>query len=174
MKLHIGCGRFNLGDDWVHIDAEDYDFIKYKSVKVIPIKDNKVDLIYSSYLLHYFSPNDVRKVLMEWHRLMKDKAVLRISVPDAFRIMRMYNESKMNLDAASSSLLGTVGQVGFVKSMWDFTTMQKALNQCGFINIKRYDFWKTPHDCNDSASIHYKDELISLNIECYANKKNTV
>ena len=106
MKLHIGCSRFNLGDDWVHIDAEDLPFIKHKSVKVLPIKDDKVDLIYSSYLLHYFSSNDVRKILTEWHRVMKDKAVLRISLPDAFRVMRMYHDSAMNISAVQNTLLG--------------------------------------------------------------------
>ena len=38
MKVHIGCGKRNFGDDWYHIDGTSYPHVKSNDIKNIPFK----------------------------------------------------------------------------------------------------------------------------------------
>ena len=54
IRLHLGCGWRNFGDDWVHIDGGDYEHLNHNDITKLPYEDETVDLIYASHVLEYF------------------------------------------------------------------------------------------------------------------------
>ena len=71
IKLHLGCGWRNFGDDWVHIDGGDYEHLQYDDITKLPYEDESVDLIYASHVLEYFDREEVVDILSEWTRVLK-------------------------------------------------------------------------------------------------------
>jgi predicted SAM-dependent methyltransferase len=90
MKLHLGCGWRDFGDDWVHIDGGDYDHLEHNDITKLPYEDESVDLIYASHVLEYFDRQEVIPVLQEWVRVLKKGGILRIAVPDFESMAIMY------------------------------------------------------------------------------------
>ena len=49
MKINMGCGWRDFGEEWVHIDSGDYDHLDYESITDLSqFEDNTVELIYAS------------------------------------------------------------------------------------------------------------------------------
>ena len=65
VKINLGCGWRNFGEEWVHIDAGAYEHLDYTDIINLPFDDNKVDLIYASHVIEYFNREDVLKLLEE-------------------------------------------------------------------------------------------------------------
>ena len=63
MKLHLGCGKRDFGEDWTHIDKADFPHIKHHDVTSLPFEDDSCDIIYASHLLEYFDREEVIHVL---------------------------------------------------------------------------------------------------------------
>ena len=40
MKLNIGCGKRNFGEDWIHIDGSDYEHIHSHDIVNLPFEEN--------------------------------------------------------------------------------------------------------------------------------------
>ena len=55
MKINMGCGWRNFGDDWIHIDGGDYNHLDYYDITKLEFKNNTADLIYASHVLEYFN-----------------------------------------------------------------------------------------------------------------------
>ena len=72
IKINIGCGWRNFGDDWVHIDGGDYEHLDYRDITDLSqFEDNSVDLIYASHVIEYFDREEVVPLLEEWKRVFK-------------------------------------------------------------------------------------------------------
>ena len=82
MKLHLGCGKRNFGEDWIHIDASNYPHIVSHDVTKLPYDNNTVDIIYNCGLIQYFDDVEIFDVLYEWKRVLKKDGILRISNPE--------------------------------------------------------------------------------------------
>ena len=91
MKINMGCGWRNFGDDWIHIDGGDYDHLDYTDITKLELKDESVDLIYASHVIEYFDAVEVEPLLLEWKRVLKKDGILRIAVPDFESIMKLYS-----------------------------------------------------------------------------------
>lgn len=171
-KLHIGCGKRDFGNEWIHIDGGKYPHVTHNNVTKLPFKDKTVSVIYSSHLIAYFDRFQILEVLQEWHRVLEPGGVLRLATPDFFRMIRMYNDSKIKLDDIHGPLYGRMemnGRVIYHKTTYDYPSLTKFLMLAGFKNVKRYDHRQTEHSVFDDHSAAYlKEELISLNIEAYA------
>ena len=89
MKINMGCGWRNFGDDWIHIDGGDYDHLDYTDITKLELKDESVDLIYASHVIEYFDAVEVEPLLLEWKRVLKKDGILRIAVPDFESIMKL-------------------------------------------------------------------------------------
>jgi predicted SAM-dependent methyltransferase len=63
VKLNLGCGWRNFGEDWDHIDGGDYAHVKSHNVTKLPYVDDSVDLIYNSHIFEYFDREEGLKVL---------------------------------------------------------------------------------------------------------------
>lgn len=176
MKLHLGCGSRNFGDDWVHIDGGDYPHLHSKDITKLPFKDNSVDLIYSSHVLEYFDRTEVVSVLTEWFRVLKINGKLRLAVPDFESMTKLYCNGSYPLESFLGPLYGRM-KMGenyiYHKTVYDFKSLEDLLVRSGFDYVERYDWKKTEHLNFDDHSQCYlphmdKDNgvLLSLNIEC--------
>ena len=94
IKINIGCGWRNFGDDWVHIDGGDYEHLDYRDITDLSqFEDDSVDLIYASHVIEYFDREEVIPLLKEWKRL-KPYGVLRLAVPNFPVLAQLYLENK--------------------------------------------------------------------------------
>ena len=171
-KLHIGCGKRDFGPEWIHIDGGKYPHVSHNKVTKLPFKNQSISVIYSSHLIAYFDRFEILDVLTEWHRVLEPGGVLRLATPDFFRMIRMYNDSKIKLDDIHGPLYGRMemnGRVIYHKTTYDYPSLTRYLMLAGFKNVKRYDHRQTEHALFDDHSAAYlKQELISLNVEANA------
>jgi predicted SAM-dependent methyltransferase len=180
IKLHLGCGWRNFGDDWVHIDGGDYEHLQHDDITKLPYEDESVDLIYASHVLEYFDREEVVDILSEWTRVLKKGAVLRIAVPDFESMAIMYVMNKNTIKKVGlSSFLGPLygkmemgDQTIYHKTTYDFDELSNILESVGIQNVTRYDWRDTEHsefDDHSQAYIPHMDKdngtLISLNVE---------
>ncbi len=180
MKLHLGCGWRDFGDDWVHIDGGDYDHLDHNDITKFPLDDESVDLIYASHVLEYFDREEVVPILQEWTRVLKTGGILRIAVPDFEAMAVMYVTSRNTANQYSlAKFLGPLyGKMNmgdkaiYHKTTYDFDDLSETLKSVGINSVKRYDWRKTEHSDLDDHSQAYiphmdKEEgtLISLNVE---------
>lgn len=89
--LNIACGgRYHK--DWINIDFHvDSSFVKKVNILAgIPLKDDSMDVVYSSHFLEHLSEQQAIFVLLEAKRLLKENGILRIVVLDLENICREY------------------------------------------------------------------------------------
>lgn len=174
MKLHLGCGkRFLPG--FVHIDAVDYPHVDHVATidNLSFIQADSVDLIYNCHVLEHFKRRDVNRVLREWFRVIKPGGILRVSVPDFSKLCDVY-QKKNQLDLVIGALFGRQDYLYNIHyNVFDFSSLSRALEQAGFVNVRNYDWRETEHaevDDFSQAYIPHMDKehgtLISLNVEC--------
>jgi len=177
IKINMGCGWRNFGEDWIHIDGGDYDHLDYKSITDLSqFGDNTIDLIYASHVIEYFDRQEVLQLFKEWNRVLKKGGILRIAVPNFEVMSRLYNENIIELDQIIGPLYGRMKMEDvyiYHKTVYDFLSLSNVLEKCGFYNVKRYDWRQTEHsqfDDHSQAYIPHLDKengtLISLNVEC--------
>lgn len=180
MKLHLGCGWRNFGSDWVHVDNGNYEHLDYKAdvYNLSMIDDGSVDLIYASHIIAYFDRKEITHTLEEWKRVLKPNGVLRLATPDFQTMCLLYtslDEGLVGLGDIVGPLYGKMDMDGvniFHKTTYDFKSLKKVLVDCGFSDVKRYDWRETEHsefDDHSQAYIPHMDKengtLISLNVE---------
>jgi predicted SAM-dependent methyltransferase len=176
IKVNMGCGWRNFGDDWIHIDGGNYDHLDHHSITELPFEDDSVDLIYASHVLEYFDRTEVLEVLSEWYRVLAPGATLRLAVPDFEAMARLYCYDFCNLNMFLGPLYGKIEMkedVVYHKTVYDFESLKDLMEFMNFENVQRYDWRATEHanfDDHSQAYIPHMDKengmLISLNIEC--------
>jgi predicted SAM-dependent methyltransferase len=177
MKINMGCGWRNFGEEWLHIDGGDYDHLDYKDITDLSyLGDNSVDLIYASHVIEYFNRSEVESLLKEWRRVLKSDGILRLAVPNFQAICKLYNEGEFKLNSFLGPLYGQMSmgdETIYHKTVYDFDSLKETLLSCGFSKISRYDWRDTEHssfDDHSQAFLPHLDKtngtLISLNVEC--------
>lgn len=184
IKLHIGCGWRNFGNDWVHIDGGDYEHLKYKDITKLEFKDNSVDLIYASHVISYFDREEILILLKEWKRVLKPSGILRLAVPDFGKIAKLYNKG-WDLEYFLGLIFGRM-KMGenyiYHKTTYDLISLRQLLKyDLGFDDIEIWDFNNTAHrQFDDHSKAHFPNdkraietgiynenqEHVSLNIQC--------
>lgn len=177
IKINIGCGWRNFGDDWVHIDGGDYEHLDYRDIADLSqFEDNSVDLIYASHVIEYFDREEVIPLLTEWKRVLKQYGVLRLAVPNFPALTQLYMDNKIKLENILGPLYGKMPmstKTIYHKTTYDFRSLANLLSSLNFCNIQNYDWRKTEHakfDDHSQAYIPHMDKengvLVSLNVEC--------
>jgi predicted SAM-dependent methyltransferase len=177
MKLHLGCGKKNLGEDWIHIDGSNYPHIKYHNITKLPFEDETVDLIYLSHVFEYFDREEVIDVLKEWQRVLKKGGILRLAVPDFEACAKLYVNNEVPLSKYVGMFYGkwkmTEETTIYHRTIYDFKSLKKVLLDNNFINVQRWNWREVEHGHIDDYSQAYlphmdkeNGTLISLNVEC--------
>lgn len=179
-KLHLGCGKRNI-PGFINVDLAKFPHIHYRRpINDLEIfKNNSADLIYCCHAFEYFDRLEAVEVLKEWRRVLKEGGKLRLAVPDFENIVKIYIKYKKNLD--HQGILGPLygrwpipgtKKVIYHKTVYDFGSLKKILEENGFKNIRRYNWQKTIHKDFDDYSQAYvphldkkRGILISLNVE---------
>ena len=177
MKLHLGCGERYL-EGFTHVDLAKYDHIDYE----IPVdnleifSDNSVEEIYASHVIEYFDREEIKPVLKEWNRVLKENGVLRLAVPNFPELIKVYEIS----DDLSKILGPLYGKWKintksiYHKTVYDEKSLTDILEKAGFRNIRKWD-WKTvfnnkDFDDHSQAYFPHMDKEngihVSLNLEC--------
>ena len=170
MRLCIGSGKRDFGNEWEHIDGENFPHIKSHDITKLPYEDNSVDLIYSSHTLEYFDREEVIEVLKEWIRVLKPEGELFLSVPDFGAMTSFYHYNGIPLHKFLGPLYGKM-KMGektiYHKTVYDYASLGELLR---FIGFRRIDLWEhkeldfeTHDDCSNAM---IRGDLISLNIKC--------
>jgi len=179
MKLHLGCGHRNFGDDWIHIDQIRAPHIHSHNILDLPFGDDECDLIYASHVLEYFDREEAKDVLGEWHRVLKPGGTLRLAVPDFEMIALLYFTKEFPLSSFLGPIYGKISPDNkdpiYHKTGYDFESLKKLLEDCWFTNVRRWDWRKVDHGKYDDQSQAYlpkmdkeNGRLISLNVEATA------
>ena len=178
IKLNIGCGKINFGNEWEHIDGSIYSHIKSQDIVNLPYKNDSVDIIYCSHTFEYFDRSEALNVLTKWKNVLKDNGgVLRLAVPNYEMYCKLYIEGKINLDQCIGPLYGKWkikdDHIVYHKTTYDFKSLKILLEQAGFINIKLWNWRDVDHGKYDDYSQSYiphmdkeNGTLMSLNVEC--------
>ena len=177
IKLNIGCGRRDFGEDWDHIDGSDYPHIKSHNIINLPYENNSVDLIYASHVFEYFDREEAIIVLENWKKVLKIGGILRLAVPDFEACAKLYVEKGYPLSNFLGPIFGkwsmTKDEVIYHKTIYDYNSLKKVLEDNGFSEAKKWDWKEVDHGKYDDYSQAYlphmdknNGTLISLNIEC--------
>ena len=135
--------------------------------------DNSVDTIYACHVLDHLSrKNELDKALSEWHRVLKERGLIRIAVSDFEKVVKMYN-SGMDLEELWGHIVGGHKSPADTHGcVFDFAVLKRYLEKHGFKKVRRYDWKETIHKNYDDLSQAYiphmdkeKGILMSLNIE---------
>jgi len=177
MKLHLGCGERYL-EGFVHIDLAKYDHIDYEmpvnNLEIFP--ENSIDVIYASHVIEYFDREEVKSVLEEWNRVLKENGVLRLAVPNFPQLIKVY-ETSGDLSKILGPLYGKwrIDKENiYHRTVYDEKSLTIILEETGFRNIRKWD-WKTvfnDYDFDDHSQAYFphmdKENGIhvSLNLEC--------
>jgi predicted SAM-dependent methyltransferase len=181
IKINMGCGWRDFGTDWVHIDGGDYAHLDYESIEALEFEDNTIDLIYASHVIEYFDRYKVEELLGEWYRVLRPGAILRIAVPNFRALSALYVNGTVSLDRVLGPLYGRMplGDLTiYHKTAYDFVSLKKVLESCGYSSVIKYDWRETEHatfDDHSQAYIPHMDKengtLVSLNVECIKRNK---
>ncbi len=177
IKINVGCGKRNFGEDWFHVDGDTtHPHVSSDDVFLKSWTDKSVDLIYASHLIAYFDREEVVELFKAWKRVLKDGGVLRIATPDFEAIVNNYVLYK--LDSFVGPLYGKMkmgNETVYHKTAYDSYSLTMLLDKCGFINISNWNWRNTEHahiDDHSQAYLPHMDKengvLISLNVECTA------
>jgi predicted SAM-dependent methyltransferase len=178
IKLNIGCGNVDFGEDWDHIDAIYLPHILYHDVTRLPYADGAVDMIYSSHLLEYFDRDEAINVLKEWCRVLKVGGKIYLSVPDFRTMAELYVKENKPLHKFLGPLYGKMdsdGKIIYHKTVWDYSSLGEYLRIAGF---RRIDEWHPNNfqsnvlgkDYDDCSRAEVDFTLLSLNIEATKNE----
>lgn len=173
MRLHLGCGKKKIMN-WINVDIDEEaspdinDDISILS----KFEDESADLIYASHVLEHFKRTEYIGVLRTWYSKLKPGGVLRIAVPDFNAVVLRYKETG-NIGEVTGLVCG--GQrnefdIHFI--IFDKKLLTHALEECGFRDVREWDWRATDHcDMDDysQAYLPHMDKesgmLMSLNLE---------
>jgi predicted SAM-dependent methyltransferase len=89
--INIGCGTV-CHPDWINLDVHPSgSHIRRWDVKEgLPCGDGEVDVCYASHVIEHLHPTDAEGLLRQCHRVLKNRGIIRIVVPDLEGLAREY------------------------------------------------------------------------------------
>ncbi|PWK37718.1 class I SAM-dependent methyltransferase [Cupriavidus plantarum] len=147
-RLHLGCGNIKLAgfcnvDALETIAADAIDDIR--TLGRFP--DGSAREIYACHVLEHFGHDEVIPLLKRWYAVLQPGGVIRISVPDLDRIVRIYHKNWEHFQKPGNTpWIGLIygGQstpYDFHKTGFNANWLRHLLEQCGFEQCEEY-----PHE----------------------------
>ena len=182
IKVHLGAGKRNW-PDWINIDKADFPHIHYRDITKLSFRNNEVDICYASHLIAYTDRQEIVPILNEWKRVLKPGGILRLATPDFDAIGNLIVLNKYPLEAFLGPLYGKMSmgdKTIYHKTVYNFESLKLLLEEVGFKDVKKYNYWETDHaQFDDHSMAHFPNDpnaiktgdfsnktLISLNVEC--------
>ena len=171
--IHIGCGLRN-SPEFINIDARPLAHVHIATDDITSLGDfqtGTVDLVYMCHILEHIRKDDLKNVLLEMNRVLKDGGVLRISVPDFDKLIEVYNASAKDVNAISNQLMGGQDhEYNIHYSVFNRGRLSELLREAGFHKVVPWDPDNCEyHDFKDRASrkmkVNGEEIMISLNLE---------
>lgn len=147
------------------INTTQYEFIQFAgnnlieygdATKGLPIPDGTIEVIYSSHMLEHLDREEVGMFLKETRRILQQKGIIRLAVPDINKFAEQYVESgdaDVFIEAArmcvprprSLSQRLRLLLVGTRHHQWmyDGNSLSKLLEKHGFVNVKVFTAGET-------------------------------
>ena len=179
MKLHLGCGKLKLRN-FINVDIDSpVADIKLNITDLSIINSNTVDEIYICHVLEHFKRNELLELFLTWNRVLKCDGVLRISVPDFEKVVRVYMKTNKLYELIGFLNGGQKNMYDIHYVNFDYVTLTGLLDACGFSNFVIYDpheFLGDQDDYSKAYLPHMDSEngtLMSLNIMCTKNRDIT-
>lgn len=157
IKLNIGSGEYPK-KDYINIDKyyEGSD-IKADASK-LPYDDNTVDEIFSSHVLEHFNKYEIKDVLTEWYRVLKNEGKLDLEVPNFESIVKNWLDSEDKTGFAMDTIFGLQTRAGEEhKFGFTETILKDMLLDVGFSDISIKNVFSHSQECFKTTA--YKKEL---------------
>ena len=143
--LHLGCGgRRAPGFCNVDITSQPSVDITDDVSRLRRFPDNYATSIYACHVLEHFSHAEAPRVLKTWYRVLAAGGVIRISVPDIDRIVKIYIKNWRHFQTDGNSpwvgLIygGQTDQYDFHKTGWNFRWMSHIMRSIGYVDMQEY------------------------------------
>lgn len=138
VNLHLGCGSIDH-PMFINIDAIPAKHVHYVQQidRLDQFKDCSVDLIYACHCLEHFSHRDISRVLKEWHRVLKNGGILRLSVPDFDSMVNLYIASGHDIKYVLGPITG--GQdykYNYHKTIFNTKSLEELLYLADFSEVR--------------------------------------
>ncbi len=146
--VEIGSGSKKGTNNWITIDLANGADIQMNLLQKWPFPDNTITKIYSSHFLEHFSIKDIKFILSECHRVLKEDGSLITCVPDASIYIKAYtNNETLDLDnwlrykpaVDFNTKIDYINYIGYMagvhKHMFDIENLIQIQKRCGFKNV---------------------------------------
>ena len=171
-NLHLGCGTIDKRG-FINIDAFPYPHIHYVQPidKLSNFATGSINLIYACHCLEHFRYSQTESVLREWYRVLKDGGVLRLSVPDFDRLVKIYQTHKNDPDIILPQLMGGQNnKYNYHFTSFNIVNLTSYLKRVGFSCIQEWQPGSDELTTFDDFSTYRKEVdgifyEISLNLE---------
>lgn len=178
--LHLGCGTKYL-PGFLNIDGNLFNKIDvWLDVRNgLPFCSNSVDSIYSTHMVEHFYPDELKKLLLECARVLKNGGGIRLVVPSLGNAIAAYTEARTEWFYDSfprhyASLGGRFSNFIFCdgqhRTAFDFSYLSEELLAAGFLEVEQsaegksrlYSGSVPPFDPGDSRDLPH-----SLYVEAF-------
>lgn len=168
INLHIGGQEAH--PNWKILDIEarpEVDFIGDAS-SLNQFQDNSIEQIYASHILEHFHHtlnDELLNTLREWHRVLKPRGELLISVPDLRTVCWLYLNPNLTvhdrLHLMAIMYGGQTNAYDVHKVGFDFDILELCLKSVGFQECQQVSEFNLFNDC---SNLRILNTLISLNV----------
>lgn len=149
-RLHLGCGPIRL-DGFCNVDAMDTAAVDViDDIRTLSrFKNGSAKEIYACHVLEHFSHDEVPVLLKRWSAVLIPGGIIRISVPDIDRIVRIYHKNFAHFETPGNTpwigLIygGQVNQYDFHKTGFNACWLKVLLEKAGFEHCEEYPHF--PH-----------------------------
>lgn len=142
LRLNLGSGPRKL-DGWVNVDILGMNpDLHWDLRRGIPFPDASVHATFLEHVLEHFETGEALRILEECRRVLLPGGIVRVGLPDFGLYIRSYVEDRATLERlrpGRPTPLLAVGEVALQhghRSVWDADTLERALEEAGFDDVR--------------------------------------
>ena len=146
LRLHLGSGTHRL-EGWVNVDLLGMPAdLRWNVTRPLPCPDGAATAVFLEHVLEHFPLAAGLDLLEECRRVLASGGVVRAGVPDFGRYITSYAGDRAFLESerpGRPTPLLAVAEVALGhghRSVWDAETLELALTETGFADVRRRDF----------------------------------